>query len=92
MPVPVRVAVCVVGVALSVTVTVAVRAPTAPGLKVILMTQVEGAVVATGSDEPLVQVVPVAIAKSAALAPEICTALVAAKVSGEVPVFESVSV
>jgi len=72
MPVPLRDTVCVVdGEASSVIVIVAgPRAPTAPGVKVTLMSHVKvGATV-----EPFVQVVPVAaMAKSAALVPLITT-------------------
>jgi len=89
VPVPFSVTVCDEPVALSLTVSVAVRAPNAPGLNVTLITHVPlGAVTVT----EFVQVVPAAIAKSAAFVPLIVTALDAARVTVPVPVFVSVTV
>jgi hypothetical protein len=74
MPVPESETVCVVGDASSVIVKVAgPRAPAAPGVNVILMTQLA----AGATVDPFVQVVPVvATAKSEALVPLIATVLI----------------
>jgi hypothetical protein len=74
---------------LSLTVSVAVRAPNAPGLNVTLITHVPLGAVTVAE---FVQVVPAAIAKSAAFVPLIVTALDAARVTVPVPVFVSVTV
>src|SRR5271163_4191263 len=67
IPVPVRVTACVDGEALSVRVTVAgPNDPVAVGVNVTLRTQV----LPPGTIVPLVQVVPVAMAKLDALVPE----------------------
>lgn len=86
VPVPERLMVWVVGEALSVMVSVAgPRAPRAPGVKVTLMVQVS-----VGATRLLlVQVVPLATAKSAELAPEMATA-VEPKTRLPVPLFFTV--
>ena len=85
IPVPVSVAVCVVGDALSVTVSVAgPNDPVEAGVKVMLMMQFPPPT----TFAPLVQVVPAATAKVAALAPVIAGA--ALNVNVAPPVFVTV--
>lgn len=84
--VPLRLTVCVVGDALSVTVRTAASVPLVPaaGVNVTLITQVAFAATVA----PLVQVLPLAIAKSAAPVPEIAGAVPIVNV--ELPVFLTV--
>lgn len=70
----------------SVIVAVALRTPAAVGLKVKLIVQLAD----TATAAPFVQLVPAAMAKSPAFAPEIATA-VAPKVKVAVPEFVTVA-
>ena len=90
VPVALRVSVCGLPGAVSATLSVAVRAPTADGVTVKLITH--DPVLAISTKLAVQVVVPGTIAKSPAFAPVMVTGVPAARVADTFPVFVTVTV
>src|SRR5215471_15465112 len=91
VPVPFRVTLCGDGAALSVTLRVAVRTPVAAGVKVTWMMHVFPGPGAAATTNPLVHVVPAAVAKSPAFVP-VMESVGVPRVTEAFPEFVSVTV